>query len=72
MRIKEEMIQSKIEYIQNNLNVNIHKKENLLIFNNNIILEFKNKTEVINFLYNIIKLYKNNIVDGVKWILIII
>ena len=65
MRIKEEMIQSKIEYIQNNLNVNIHKKENLLIFNNNIILEFKNKTEIINFLYNIIKLYKNNLISGV-------
>lgn len=65
MRIKEEMIQSKIEYIQNNLNVNIHKKENLLIFNNNIILEFKNKTEVMNFLYNIIKLYKNNLISGV-------
>lgn len=65
MRIKEEMIQSKIEYIQNNLNVNIHKKENLLIFNNNIILEFKNKTEIMNFLYNIIKLYKNNLISGV-------
>ena len=65
MRIKEEMMQSKIEYIKNNLNVNIHKKENLLIFNNNIILEFKNKTEVMNFLYNIIKLYKNNLISGV-------
>lgn len=65
MRIKEEMIQSKIEYIQNNLNVNIHKKENLLIFDNNIILEFKNKTEIMNFLYNIIKLYKNNLISGV-------
>lgn len=65
MRIKEEMIQLKIEYIKNNLNINIHKKENLLIFNNNIILEFKNKTEVMNFLYNIIKLYKNNLISGV-------
>ena len=59
------MMQSKIEYIKNYLNINIHKKENLLIFNNNIILEFKNKTEVMNFLYNIIKLYKNNLISGV-------
>lgn len=59
------MIQSKIEYIKNHLNVNIYKKENLLIFNNNIILEFKNKTEVMSFLYNIIKLYKNNLISGV-------
>lgn len=65
MRIKEEMMQSKIEYIKNHLNVNIYKKENLLIFNNNIILEFKNKTEIMNFLYNIIKLYKNNLISGV-------
>lgn len=58
------MIQTKIEYIKSHLNINIHKKENLLIFNN-IILEFKNKTEVMNFLYNIIKLYKNNLISGV-------
>lgn len=66
MRVTNEDIKRKIDYLKNIFNCEIDKNDTKIIFNKNIILEFKNKSEMNNFLYNIIKLYKNNILDGVK------
>lgn len=60
MRINKNLIENKILFLQKYLNIELENKN--LIINKNIIIKFDTMKELHNFLYNLIKLYKNNII----------
>lgn len=60
MRINRRMIEIKILYLKQYLNLEI--ENNNLIINKDLIIKFDTMKELHSFIYNLIKLYKNNII----------
>ena len=60
MRINRKIIEIKIQFLKQYLD--IESNNNNLIINKNIIIKFDTLRELHSFIYNLIKLYKNNII----------